>query len=1385
MAMTEQQMLNEMAVFAGLSGKSPAMDRAVPSKPVLQGDAAVNAQFKDIGVDTVAMDAEVAAEKNKARQDMIKQIHDDSMALERRRVGIDVAEGVAQGLAGIGVGVQDILRNTYNGVVTLTDAAENYAASKGLGTGDLLDGSEKIQSSYGANELDRTGKLSRAVTNFAAPVLATVASGGGNLAAAGVGAAYNFFALDPKSERISDLLKGTAVDEVPIASDVVDYLRTKPGDTEMTARFKNMAEGLGIDAALGVMLWGAARTYSSVARARNPKVLEGLSAEIREGNAVLDAAEAAKATPVTQAEQQALNVSDQAISNVSDAAEMQPRLNLQKSTSAEPPAFDPLPVDELEVVRNKRNLKVTEEESRAYSEYKATHKAVYELAKKADEYLPPDVVSAAMEDINKLREVERQVKKEVYGTERWTSYTEILNKRKELIEKLIEDNKPAALDATDTIESVKQQMVDLSVSMAKEPENTALRGQYDLARKKLSTLNENSRAQKATAVIETVDEQYNLFAKEWANYFDESPGVKVTPEGDVNVRLGDDSLVSYLSNMVKDPEVALALSKPTTDAELLKGANILKNDTDTLKRLASIGADPNYVPNSDDMMALKFIMSKADESMQASALKALDPASGDAALAGFGRDMENYFKILSLQTGAASEQGRTLRVNQILAQQAGLGSEDALKAIGAQGRAKMVEGLVNKYGGRDNIKQMARNVQFIQELTSIQKMPNEAFKVKMNEVVKLTGWMKVEDAITKVALNGMIYSPTTWGRAFITNAATTSKTVIDNYIEAGVGKVLKNGDAKTLAEANAHLKASFMGLFDGIAPAAESIWTGVPRNTRIVKEELAMATNKQAPLMAEDFIEKAGGAWAEKLGVVVNTSVETPARVLIGVDTYWQHVNSQGVIASEAVREGMKRGFVGENLVDFVEKFRANAPTEVLKMADDIASANTMSKQLTGLAESLDNSVDQLGMYMPFNRVVLPFMKTGFNIVEYTVKNSPLAPFLSQDFKMAMRSGGRAKDAAIAKVISGTAVTAGFIVLAENGMIQGEATENPEFQKAMKDNKTVAIGTAVRAGDTWVSLKGLEPLSTAVNIATLLSKARGYVSEGEYDDMVTASRIMLADAVGPEGLTTGLSDILNLANPNKDPKQYLANVATRFVPYGAAMRDVREAVDPKVRSNMAEPAPGSKAQELQEFYSILKNRLSNMVPYVSKTLPLERNIWGEGLMIPDGLGPDAISPVATTTNDGMALKKTLEAMDDFYELNRDVLVGVQKLPLRMPPKQIKNPMADVQYPFTPREYSAYVLLNAGINPTTGEKLLDKTLKERVQATLEKYDAFGKKPQQFNQATYQAMSGELSAIFLQHKKIADKMILKYGDVQAKMADQAMRKNNLEGAINGGQ
>lgn len=1201
MPMTDEQMMQEMAVFAGLQGKSPAVEKAVPSKSIRGDDTDIMQLFSDSGVNTGDLDAQLEAEKNKRLQDTMEQIRQQQDVARLKMDATEVAYGGFQQMAGIGVGITDVLRNITNGVISLADAAENYAASKGIGAGDLITEANKFDKSFNSEYLDDTGKISRAVTNFAAPMLTAVAAGGGVLASAGVNAAYNFFAIDPKSERISDLLKGTRVDEVPIAADVIDYLSTKPDDTELTARFKNMAEGAGIDALLGGMLWGASRGYANIAKAKNPKLIEDAVKEV-------SAAEKAAATPVTTAAQAAINSSDAAVSTtVKDGG--------------------PLPVQ------------------------------------------------------------------------------------------------PQA----------------------------------------------------------PVDAELPLFQRQWANYFDESPGVRVEPTtGNVSVRLGDDQVVQYLSDAVKNPDVALALRTPVTDEELIKGAQILKNDPEVLNRLATIGQGA-YVPNSDDMMALKFVVSKADEAMQESAVRALADTS-DAGLVTFARDTENYLKILALQTGAASEQGRTLRVHQVLANQAGLGVPEALAAIGAQGRAKLVDGLMTKYGGKENIKSMAENVNFLKEMAQISKTPNTAFKVKMGEVLVRTKWDKVENAIAKVALNGMLSSPATWGRAFISNAATTTKTVIDNYVSVGVGKVLRTEDAKTLAEANAHMSASMLSLLESIKPAAESIWSGVPANTKIVKQELVDAA-QSAPLM-EDVAEKAGAAWVEKLGVPVQTAVETPSRVLIGVDSYWQRVNSQGYIASEAIRAGMSQNLEGDALETFVKAFREKPPASVIEAADQLAATNTMAKQLDGFAASIDQAMDGASQYVPFARVILPFMKTGMNIVEYTVKNSPLAPILSQDFRMSMAMGGRARDEALAKVASSSAAIGGLMYLAQQGMIEGDPTENPQFQRAFKDNQNIPNGPSVKVGDTWVSLKGLEPLSTAVNVAALLTKSAGYVSQGEYDDMATAARIMIADAVGPEGITTGLSDILKLADPNTDAKSYLANVATRFVPFGAGLRDVREMVDPKVRSTMPMPATG-KTAELQEFYSILKNRLSNTVPYLSKTLPVDRNVWGEALKLPSGIGPDAISPMATSTGEGLPLKRVFEAMDDFYETNHDVVIGINKLNVQMPMKSMKNPMADVQYPFTPQEYSAYVLLNAGINPSTGDKLLGVgTLKERVQQVVSKYDAVGKKASQFDADTYRRMTGELSAIFLQHKQIADKMILKFGDVQRKMADQATRKNN-EGVVDGGQ
>lgn len=1192
MATPEEQAQIDAAMQQFSAGQSPAMEHAVPTTPRGTSQDALQKAIEASGVDVEAIKREQAqgqAQQLGGRIDSVVQQTTDHAA----KGGI---------VSGTLAGFHDIVRNTVNGIHSVANSLEDYAASKGVGSGDILDSADVMKNDYGA-DLDLSGKIARGVVNFAAPVAVTMATGGTFAAGLGAGALYDFLAVDPNQARLSDALKDTGLKEIPVVSDVISHLSHKPDDTMVDSRFKNLAEGLGMGAAVGSLFWAASRTYSGLKALRNPQL-------------------------VKDAEQ---GVAD--LKNV----QLQPEAQLaaQEAGYGQPASASP--------------------------------------AEPAP--VTPEVQAAA--------------------------------------DAHIAQNSKESSDLLATLRT-------------------------------------------------------------------DEPGTAFHPVDGAKVNLADDASLNTFYNAMQNNMNRQMLLAPTSDKELAQAALIMKDKPEVLASLANY--DPKAASLTDEQtLVMKYLMGTADKEIGDSAAKAM--VGSDADILKFSRDFENYSRFQDIKQGTASAKGKALRAEKVLGALAGLGDQQALEAIGAQGRAKLVNGLIEQYGGKENVKEMAQNVTFIKQLSDVSSIPNTDFTSRMGEVMKYGKWNKFEDAVTKVALNGMLSSPMTPMKAAITNAVTTGKTIIDNYVSVGLGSVLRSTDSRTLTEANAHLAASFYGLFEAIAPASKSILTGIPEDAKLMRLDIAEASKKFVPQAEEDLLETAGGAWSAK-GVVLNavdTAIDTPRRVLMGVDSYWQQVNKQGVLASEGARDGVKRGLQGEELANHIESFVQKPTMASLQRADETAATNTMAKGLTGWAEKLDDVIQNAPI--PFKKVLLPFMKTNLNIIEYQLKNSPLAPFYPE-VREALAAGGRSRDEALAKMVSGTAALSGLTWLAHQGLVNGPGSDNPEFNRAMKDNKTVPLETSIKTGNTWISLRGLEPLATAVNLAGLLSKASGYVQDKEYDDAVQATRAMISTAFTPEQLTTGLSDVINVINGKSNAKDYIAQVATRFTPFGAAVNDVRQTVDPTIRDVKGEKTMDPHAAGLSEFYEVLKNRFKNQVPYLSKDLPASRNFWGEKLEMPDGLGPDAISPFAATDDKGVAMKNALEQMDNFYELHKDIGNGLYKFNVAMPPRYIDNPMAPgAQYQLSPREYSAYMLLNGGINPTDGNKYIGKTLKESTHEILTQFDAFNKKPQDYEPAQYAALVGTLSKTFSMYRSTASKMIMQFGDVQRKMLDQATKYKQFQ-QITGG-
>jgi len=886
-----------------------------------------------------------------------------------------------------------------------------------------------------------------------------------------------------------------------------------------------------------------------------------------------------------------------------------------------------------------------------------------------------------------------------------------------------------------------------------------------------------------STTIGTAEEKAQLEAFE-AGYaqseIDASPIYK-DADGTPRLRLNSDDALERLYDMSQKSDLNV-LRTPMTDEELLRVGKELAGDPAIIDKIAA--GVPGTVLNDKETMALKYLLTDADRALAETADALTKDLDNPLLQAKLFREMDRYGRVVDIRTGVASQKGATLRAEQVAAAALGVPTKEGMQMIGAQGRAKLIQDVVDNYGGSEMIKKVATNINVLKDLAKATNTPNASFANAMNEALTRAKWMPLDDAITKVAINGMLSSPMTSTKAVISNTVMAGTTTLENYVQSGIGLIARRGDRKTITEANAHL----MGLIEGFAEAWRPSWKVLKTGEapRIVRQELKEAATQT--LNQDDVAFKAMGAQMETVGQIAVpatlgekvTNVLSlggyPVRVLMAVDTFFNHANTKAFLSAESARLSLrlsKAGASADDIAKTVAAFEAAPPANILNAADEFAKTTTFAKELTGLAEKFNNTISGASQKIPLMRVLVPFFKTNANMVEEVMERSPLAPIWSSDFKAAWAAGGRQQDEALAKVATGTTTLGVLAYLSSKGLINGNGKENPEIELALRDNKTVAPPTSIKINDTWVSVKGIDPLSSMVDAAHFLSKASGHLSEEDYQAAVTSLGYAASTLALPEQLTDSMAGLLQIIRGEDGWKDTLAGMTTRFTPAGGALNDIRQTMDPKLRQ-----ASLGSVKDFDDLLQTVQMKFKNQIPGMSIDLPASRNLWGEVLTLPDGIGVDAITPFAATNDDGMLLKNTLEKMEDYYDMNKESVQGVfNRLEVKIPDRYVRNPLALPEYPMqyrmTPKEFGAYQMYRAGKDPATGKPLDENggDLKQRFYDTMSKYNMFDRDMNKMSPQEYQAVSAELAMHLGKFKEIADHAIRNFGDVNENMRKQS--------------
>lgn len=453
-----------------------------------------------------------------------------------------------------------------------------------------------------------------------------------------------------------------------------------------------------------------------------------------------------------------------------------------------------------------------------------------------------------------------------------------------------------------------------------------------------------------------------------------------------------------------------------------------------------------------------------------------------------------------------------------------------------------------------------------------------------------------------LARANLLWSPLTHVRNLFGNAAAMAwrplEAVVAPEIEPFLRQEGREIDPRYRGEAGA--------LLSGWAQATGAAW------------ENAIDAWRQGERYGRDLI----GDSAPRRGATTERFLESrvgqvwtgPFRLLGASDAFFKTLGEGGELSQQAYRAAKSELGKGAPRIDVQRRMAEimQHPTE--QMLDAVHQAGlymTYQQELDGLGKGLQWA----GRHAP---ILLPFVKTPYNVAKYDLERSPIglygagrAIFAKETTREPGRfigdagrevtrytaTSGAAADR-VARAGLGTLMFGGMLVYASQGGITGgtptSATERAAWAAEGKQPWSIKLG------DRWVSLAMVPGLNASLAAAAVLANAqkmgelrpeRGVVALG------TEAALNLAQVLGQRPLAGNLADIVVAIN---DPASAttlasrLEGTAAGMVsPAGSLGRYFVNVFDPNVR-------------ETHTFW----DRIKASYPGLAETLPVRRDVFG-------------------------------------------------------------------------------------------------------------------------------------------------------------------------------
>ena len=471
----------------------------------------------------------------------------------------------------------------------------------------------------------------------------------------------------------------------------------------------------------------------------------------------------------------------------------------------------------------------------------------------------------------------------------------------------------------------------------------------------------------------------------------------------------------------------------------------------------------------------------------------------------------------------------------------------------------------------------------------------------------------------------------------------------NKWRQANGHKPILRSEDVTFTEAASALHSGFSGIYNGLRAAAAAMSykenmdlphhvPGSKLDTEGSIERIATYLAYQMPGVGRDTAGLAGQIFQD---------VATPAyKILTAEDEFFKGLAYTVELKGQAARHAYSLGLDGSAARQKVAEIMNN-PSQYPQLREAAYQQALMvtfqDQKLTGIIGIIADGVKKATAQVPELGFIMPYITTPTNILNYTIRNTPLQA-LSPQFYKDLAAGGARAEIASARFVLGTGLMVGAYALHQNGLITGNGPENHALRRQLE--QTGWKPNAIYVDGKYWQINRLDPMGAIIGmVADGLDRTKYAAEESDMQDVFIESAIGLARHMVDATYMRGMDQTMAaLRHGGPSMTKLLADYQSAFIPYQSATKAWAQVVDDKQRTLERK---FHKMNLTERLMFQLEQRAQRVSPYHIKYLRPAR--YWDGEIVTGGDGWMNIWNALTPVRVGDARKR--------YDAANDALIA--------------------------------------------------------------------------------------------------------------------------------